>query len=94
MWHRFLGLLLTSSSHSHPVFNGNNSAPIRASAAGVVLLAGNPGNGYGNSSSKRIIFGIPKQIGSLTIEITWPNGHVQKFVPDKIDRYYEITEQN
>lgn len=55
--------------------NGNNRATIRASAAGVVLFAGNNGNGYGN----HIIIGHADGTTSFY-------GHMASIQPDLIGR--------
>ncbi len=87
----WLGLKLTGVTSNRDAIGAKIKLQTKDSTQTRIIF---PGNGYGNSSSKRIIFGIPKEYGSFKIEITWPNGHVQKILPDKIDRYYEITEQN
>ena len=51
-----------------------------------------PGNGFANFSSTRVIFGIAEGDSIEEINIIWPNGGSQKFIPTSLDKYETIYE--
>lgn len=71
-----------------------------AIGARVTLTVGNrrfvkwidPGSGFASQSDRRLIFGLGSLSTVNSIEIRWPDGHIEHLSALPIDRYHTITE--